>query len=133
MSIPYVVGQWVRGDRFYGRRALLREALEGSRDRLWVVGMRRVGKTSLLRQIEQLAGETPGGSVVPVVWDLQGSDEADELDLGLHDALLDAELPWIPLFSAREARILPSWLDLPRRADGLFVIAEARLAGGSIP
>ena len=47
--------------------------------------------------------------------------------------LLDADLPWIPLFSAREARILPSWLDLPRRADGLFVIAEARLAGGSIP
>ncbi len=47
--------------------------------------------------------------------------------------LLDAELPWIPLFSAREARILPSWLDLPHRADGLFVIAEARLAGGSIP
>jgi ABC-type oligopeptide transport system substrate-binding subunit len=47
---------------------------------------------------------------------------------GLSD-LLDAELPWIPLFSAREARILPSWLDLPHRADGLFVIAEARLAG----
>ncbi len=44
--------------------------------------------------------------------------------------LLDAELPWIPLFSAREARLLPSWLDLPRRSDGLFVIAEARLAGG---
>ena len=91
MSIPYVVGQWVRGHRFYDRRALLREALEGSRDRLWIVGMRRVGKTSLLRQIELLAGETPGGSVVPVVWDLQGSDEPDELDLGLHDALLDAE------------------------------------------
>ncbi|MBK8594529.1 MAG: hypothetical protein IPP07_12490 [Holophagales bacterium] len=91
MSIPYVVGQWVRGDRFYGRPALLREALEGSRDRHWIVGMRRVGKTSLLRQIEQLAFETPGGSVVPVVWDLQGSDEPDELDLGFHDALLDAE------------------------------------------
>ena len=91
MSIPYVVGQWVRGRRFYGRRALLREALEGSRDRLWIVVMRRVGKTSLLRQIEQLAGETPNGSVVPVVWDLQGSDEPDELDLGFHDALLDAE------------------------------------------
>jgi len=91
VSIPYVVGQWVRGHRFYGRRALLREALEGSHDRLWIVGMRRVGKTSLLRQVEQLAGETPGGSAVPVVWDLQGSDEPDELDLGFHDALLDAE------------------------------------------
>ncbi|HYN40575.1 MAG TPA: ABC transporter substrate-binding protein [Thermoanaerobaculia bacterium] len=48
---------------------------------------------------------------------------------GLSD-LLDAELPWIPLFSAREARILPSWLDLPHRADGLFVIAEAREVDG---
>lgn len=45
--------------------------------------------------------------------------------------LLDAELPWIPLFSAREARILPAGIDLPRRPDGLFVIAEAReLADG---
>ena len=49
---------------------------------------------------------------------------------GLSD-LLDAELPWIPLYSAREARILPSWLDLPHRPDGLFVIAEARATGGS--
>ena len=43
-------------------------------------------------------------------------------------ALLDADLPWIPLFSAREARILPAWLDLPSRPDGLFVVAEARPA-----
>lgn len=40
--------------------------------------------------------------------------------------LLDGELPWIPLFSAREARILPAWLDLPERADGLFAVVEAR-------
>ncbi|MBI5444776.1 MAG: hypothetical protein HY900_26620 [Deltaproteobacteria bacterium] len=43
--------------------------------------------------------------------------------------LLDAQLPWIPLFSAREVRILPAGLDLPHRPDGLFVIAEARVAG----
>jgi peptide/nickel transport system substrate-binding protein len=41
-------------------------------------------------------------------------------------ARLDEELPWIPLFSAREARILPAGLDLPARPDGLFAIAEAR-------
>lgn len=91
MSIPYVVGQWVRGDRFYGRRALLREVLEGERDRLWVAGMRRVGKTSLLRQVEELAATSPSAAFVPVVWDLEGSDGPGELDLGLHDALLDAE------------------------------------------
>lgn len=44
--------------------------------------------------------------------------------------LLDAELPWIPLFNARAARILPAWLDVPSRSDGLFVVSEARRAGG---
>ena len=43
--------------------------------------------------------------------------------------LLDADLPFIPLFSMRDARILPAWLDLPSRPGGLFVIAEARLVG----
>ena len=90
MNVPYVVGPWVRGERFYGRSDLLREALDGPRDRLWLVGMRRVGKSSLLRQVEQLAGGAPG-PFLPVVWDLQGSDEPDELDLGLHDALIDVE------------------------------------------
>jgi peptide/nickel transport system substrate-binding protein len=44
--------------------------------------------------------------------------------------LLDEELPWIPLFSSRETRILPAWLELPARSDGLFVVGEARPAGG---
>ncbi len=39
---------------------------------------------------------------------------------------LDRELPWIPLFSAREVRILPAGLDFPARPDGLFAVAEAR-------
>lgn len=41
--------------------------------------------------------------------------------------LLDRELPWIPLYAAREARILPAWLELPARPDGLFAVGEARL------
>jgi len=90
MNVPYVVGPWVRGERFYGRSRLLREALGGPRNRLWLVGMRRVGKTSLLREIERVAGGAPG-PFLPVVWDLQGSDEPDELDLGLHEALIDVE------------------------------------------
>jgi len=89
VSLPYVVGQWVRGERFYGRSGLLHETLEGPRDRLWLVGTRRVGKTSLLRQVELLAGGVPG-PFVPLVWDLQGSDEPDDLDAGLHEALIDA-------------------------------------------
>lgn len=44
--------------------------------------------------------------------------------------LLDADLPWIPLYSARQVRILPVGLDLGWRPDGLFVVADARPAGG---
>ena len=51
---PYVVGQWVRGERFYGRRALIDEILNGPRNSLWVLGTRRIGKTSLLKQLEHL-------------------------------------------------------------------------------
>jgi len=44
--------------------------------------------------------------------------------------LLDGDLPWIPLYSARQVRLLPAWLDLGWRPDGLLVIADARPAGG---
>ncbi len=44
--------------------------------------------------------------------------------------LFDADLPWIPLYSARTTRIFPAWLDLPPRSDGLFVVSEARRTGG---
>lgn len=48
---PYTVGNWVTGDEFYGR-AELRAALGGSPERgVYVMGTRRVGKTSLLRQV----------------------------------------------------------------------------------
>ena len=53
---PFVVGQWVRGERFYGRRALIEEVLNGPRNSLWVLGTRRIGKTSLLKQLEHLVG-----------------------------------------------------------------------------
>ena len=51
---PYVVGQWVRGERFYGRSSLIDEILDGPRNSLWVLGTRRIGKTSLLKQLEYL-------------------------------------------------------------------------------
>lgn len=83
----YVIGPWVRGDRFYGRRALLDELLAARTGHDWVVGCRRVGKTSLLRQLEL---EAPAHGFAPLVWDLQGAEDATELALALEDALLDA-------------------------------------------
>jgi tRNA A-37 threonylcarbamoyl transferase component Bud32/DNA-binding CsgD family transcriptional regulator len=89
-AVPYVVGQWVRGNTFYGRTTLIRDVLEGPRNTLWILGTRRVGKTSLLKELERLTRDGAKG-YFPLFWDLQGSDEPEELHLGFADALLDAE------------------------------------------
>ncbi len=90
-SIPFVVGQWVRGERFYGRVEQLSEILDGHRNWLWLLGTRRVGKTSLLKQLEHLTASQPERGYFPLFWDFQGSEDAEELHLDFQDALLDAE------------------------------------------
>ncbi len=95
-TIPYVIGQWVRGERFYGRRRLLAEILEGPRNSMWVLGTRRVGKTSLLKQLEHVAAQA-GGPWIPVFWDLQGATNPDELNRTFAEALWDAEEALRPL------------------------------------
>jgi DNA-binding winged helix-turn-helix (wHTH) protein len=89
--VPFVVGQWVRGDMFYGRAAEIEEILEGNRNWLWLLGTRRVGKTSLLKQLEHLAASSPELGFFPVFWDLQGAASPEELGLDFGEALLDAE------------------------------------------
>ena len=88
---PFVVGQWVRGERFYGRTALLQEVLDGPRNWLWLLGTRRLGKTSFLKQLEQITTTTPERGYFPVFWDLQGGEDEDELHQSFREALLDAE------------------------------------------
>jgi DNA-binding winged helix-turn-helix (wHTH) protein len=90
-AIPYVVGQWVRGERFYGRSAQIAEILRGERDLVWLLGTRRVGKTSLLKQIELVSSADPQPQFFAMYWDFQGVDTAAELHLNFTDALLDAE------------------------------------------
>lgn len=51
---PYTVGGPVRGPHFYGREALIHAILDGNDRAIWVVGNRRIGKTSLLRRLEDL-------------------------------------------------------------------------------
>ena len=89
--VPYVVGQWVRRENFYGRTAIINEVLAGNRNWLWLLGTRRIGKTSVLKQLEHLALSTPDLGFLPVFWDLQGADRPEELHLDFADALLDAE------------------------------------------
>jgi DNA-binding winged helix-turn-helix (wHTH) protein len=90
-TVPFVVGQWVRRENFYGRAAIIDEVLGGNRNWLWLLGTRRIGKTSVLKQLEHLALNSPDLGFLPVFWDLQGADRPEELHLDFADALLDAE------------------------------------------
>jgi hypothetical protein len=90
-AIPFVVGQWVRGERFYGRTAQIGEIFEGHRNCIWLLGTRRVGKTSLLKQLEHIAETSTERRYFPVFWDFQGAETAEELHLNFGDALLDAD------------------------------------------
>ena len=91
MAVPYVIGQWVRRENFYGRAAIIDEVLGGNRNWLWLLGTRRIGKTSILKQLEYLALNSPGLGFLPVFWDFQGADCPEDLHLDFADALLDAE------------------------------------------
>jgi DNA-binding winged helix-turn-helix (wHTH) protein len=90
-TVPFVVGQWVRRENFYGRAAIIDEVLGGNRNWLWLLGTRRIGKTSILKQLEYLALNSPNLGFLPVFWDLQGADRPEEFHLDFADALLDAE------------------------------------------
>jgi DNA-binding winged helix-turn-helix (wHTH) protein len=87
----YVVGQWVRAEGFYGRAAQLTEVLAGPRHGYWVVGTRRRGKTSFLKQLEHLAAAQTERRLLPVFWDLQGVDDLDAMVFSFEEALADAE------------------------------------------
>lgn len=90
-AVPFVVGQWVRQENFYGRTTIINEVLGGNRNWLWLLGTRRIGKTSVLKQLEHLALTSPDLGFLPVFWDLQGADRPEEFHLDFADALLDAE------------------------------------------
>ena len=84
-AIPYVVGQWVRGTGFYGRGPQIAEVLEGPRNAIWLLGTRRIGKTSLLKQLEYLAASATEPVYFPVFWDFQGAENARELHLNFDE------------------------------------------------
>ncbi len=91
MRNPFIAGSWVRAENFFGRTAILRDVLEGERDSLWVVGARRLGKTSLLKELEHRALQNPQTPFVPLYWDLQGSADARGLADGLLGSVEDSE------------------------------------------
>lgn len=82
---PYVLGGWVTGPEFYGRGRILDEILRGPNNAIWLMGTRRIGKTSVLRELERRAQE--GRRWVPFFLDLQGVDRSDLLDEEVYYAL----------------------------------------------
>lgn len=88
MRNPYVTGPYVSGRRHYGRSDLLDGLLHDEAHAHWVIGSRRIGKTSLLRQLEAIAlsGEH-GDHLVPIFWDMQGCNTFASLGRYLADAL----------------------------------------------
>ncbi len=88
---PFIAGSWVRGDNFFGRSDLLREVLEGERDSQWVVGARRLGKTSFLKELEFRVLQSRDTPFVALYWDLQGSADARGLADGLLGSVEDSE------------------------------------------
>ena len=92
MRNPYTVGRWLRGPDHYGREQLLDYLMTAQDPAIWVVGTRRMGKTSLLRQLEWLVTRQPNAPAVPLFWDLQGSETKDDFDYELFLAVED-EMP----------------------------------------
>jgi hypothetical protein len=88
---PFIAGNWVRAENFFGREALLSEILEGQRDSLWVAGARRLGKTSVLKELEYRTQQNPQSPFVPLYWDLEGGLDARGLAEGLLSSVEDSE------------------------------------------
>lgn len=88
MRVPYIVGRWVRDRNHYGRQRLFTYLLNTSDSAVWVVGARRIGKTSLLRQLEFLT-DRPESNLVPLFWDMQGCNNSGDLSFELFMAVED--------------------------------------------
>lgn len=111
MRIPYVVGRWVRGSNHYGRERLTEHLLQAPDSAIWLLGTRRMGKTSMLKQLE-LTVSTPESHFVPLFWDMQGCESARELSDELFYALMDVAdrfAPFgidVPAFSGQDALLI---------------------------
>jgi DNA-binding Lrp family transcriptional regulator len=85
---PYTTGAFVTGPQHYGREELIGTLLRGGGRAYWLVGNRRSGRTSLLRQLEWLAERR--GRLIPLYWDLQGCRTVHALGLRLAEAARDS-------------------------------------------
>jgi hypothetical protein len=88
MRMPYIVGRWVRGRNHYGRERLTEHLLHAPDSAIWLLGTRRMGKTSMLKQLE-LVTDRSDSHFVPLFWDMQGCEGTHDLSEELYYALVD--------------------------------------------
>jgi hypothetical protein len=62
---------------------------------IWLLGTRRMGKTSMLKQLE-LVTDTPQSHFLPLLWDMQGCEGPGDLSEELTDALMDVANRFAP-------------------------------------
>lgn len=92
MKNPFIAGNWVRGANFLGREQILSEILEGSGHYYWIAGTRRLGKTSLLKQLEYLTSNGEyADNYISLFWNLQGAGDLEGLTESLLESIEDAE------------------------------------------
>ena len=83
---PFIVGDWIKRDEdFVGRADLVAALTRLQRNLIWLIGARRMGKTSLLRRVQRQL--QAGGPAVAIFWDVSGSRSAEDLRESLLDAL----------------------------------------------
>ncbi len=95
MRNPYIIGPYVTGRKYYGRQEVLEYLLHGASPAYWIVGTRRIGKTSLLRQLAQLAQAED--RLLPIWWDMQGCATFKHLGAYLADAVAECSEAFQPL------------------------------------
>ncbi len=117
MRNPYIVGSWLYGDNHYGRQRLLDYLVTVNDPAVWVIGTRRMGKTSLLRQLEWMT-DRPESSLVPLFWDIQGCEKADdysyELFVSVEDRVACFEALGVDVASLQEMDLLRIFRTLHR-------------------
>jgi CHAT domain-containing protein len=83
---PFIVGDWIKRDQdFFGRSELIEKYLALNRHYYWLIGARRMGKTSLLRYLQRQYRK--GKGLLPLFWDVAGANSAYDLKLSFLDCL----------------------------------------------
>ena len=83
---PFIIGDWIKRDEdFIGRQELIARFTSMQRKLTWLIGARRMGKTSLLRAVQRRL--QPDLDVVALFWDVSGADSTTDLQETLLDAL----------------------------------------------